>query len=701
MTMAQNVTPDRTPLTRVQAARLAGLSGLDARELVGQTALQISDKFRWRIDPELLLFRRICGRVVKKDPVTGVLRPVPFATVHVEDTDCNLLWYSPPAWPWGWMYPWNCHREELGSVVTDECGRFCVWIPRWDIDWILRYRHIHFCLPDIFTRPRLRDLLDDLRQQVPPVHPRRPDPDPSPWLLRDGGLTLRRAEELLGRPTANRLLALQASATVGASAAAHEELLDAPAFPEGLPAPLPASLKLPEMVAQGPDRLKARLSSLAAHAELDREVAERIDLGAFHGPFRRCYDYYIPEWQSFIDVPDITFRVTQDVNGDGTQDTIYSESYFDVRWDAGAIPDVTLYASQSAITSVTCDVPTVSCENTPAINYAGLMPLVNPPSPAAPYHDAGPGEPATIAPGYARRPNRPHPNGLLSDPLPNPLAKAPYTGTLLLYGCNHQAGAAYYRLRFSVAGGSFIPFTGLTWPLYRMVGTTLQTHWPTADANGWYPVLADSDGWTPEHLLLAWPTDQFQNGLYTVELQVANASKAVIGTAAHVRFRIDNSAPVAHFTSLAWRVAGTGAWTDLELICPVVIRPVVGGAPASIEFKVGYQVIANHLQSLRLSGGGCGGGAPAELTGPTWSDPPGPVNPYQHWSTDPDLDNSEAHSAVFSLAGSALPGAYSFTLFAASRAFNPGDPTGFTVDWNYDPTPNYVTPSLPIAVVNP
>ena len=77
--------------------------------------------------------------------------------------------------------------EEIGSVVTDECGRFCVWIPRWEIDWILRFRHIHICLPDIFLRPRLRDLLDDLRQQVPVVRPPRPEPDPHPWLLRDGG----------------------------------------------------------------------------------------------------------------------------------------------------------------------------------------------------------------------------------------------------------------------------------------------------------------------------------------------------------------------------------------------------------------------------------------------------------------------------------------------------------------------------------
>jgi hypothetical protein len=121
-----------------------------------------------------------------------------------------------------------------------------------------------------------------------------------------------------------------------------------------------------------------------------------------------------------LDVPDITFRVTQDVDGDGDQDVIYAESHFDVRWNSGNIPDVTLYADPIAVAGLTCDTPEVPCENVPAITFAGLMPLVNPPAPAAPYHDAGSGEAPNFALGYARRPNRPHPNGLFADPPPNP-----------------------------------------------------------------------------------------------------------------------------------------------------------------------------------------------------------------------------------------------------------------------------------------
>jgi hypothetical protein len=628
---------------------------------------------------------------------TGVEYPVPWATVHVEDTDCSLFGYFPHGWPWSWFLPLLCRREEIATAVTDACGRFCVWIPRWEIDWILRFRRERICLPDIFVRPVLRDILDELRPVLPIPRPPKPEPDPPPFLLHDGGLTLRRAEELLGRPTAARLLAAQAAGGLGADARQHDTLLETRAFTENVPPPVPADLKAPGMASLS-GKHQARFADAIARFRLDQALFDRLDLRRFIGPFRRCFDVLVPEWVPLVDVPDITFRVTQDVDGDGDEETIYSEGYFDVRWDAGPIPDVTLYASQIAVASLTCDAPSVPCDGVPAITFAGLMPLVNPPAPTDPYHDAGPGEAASIAPGYARRPNRPHPNGLLSDPLPNPRAEAPYTGTLLLYGCNGAPAAQYYRLRYSLNGGPTAPFVGLTWPLYRLVGGVLQTMWPTSDPNGWYPILPDSDNWTPVHLLLAWPTQQ--SGLYTVELQLGNAAKAVINTSDPVRLRVDNSAPSAQFTSLAWRIAGAGAWIPLELVCPVVVRPVVGGIPVNIEFRVAYQVAAAHLRSLQLSGGGCGGGAPVPVPAPDWSDPPGAINPYQHWSTDPDLDNAEAHAAVFALAGASPPGAYSFSLYAASRAFNPEQASGFVADWNYDPAPNYVVPSLPVAVVN-
>ena len=684
-------TPDRQPLRELQAKRLAAMSGLNVKEIVGANVADLAEKFRWHVDPQLFLFRRVCGRVVKRDPATGTLFPVPFATVQVQDTDCSFLGFFPVEAPWGWLFPLHCHREVIATVTTDACGEFCVFIPRWDIDWILRFRRERVCYPDIFIKPNLRDLLEGL-QEVPrrPI----PEPDPPPFLMKDGGLTLRRVQDLLGRDVAERLAAQEAGAAFGASTSQQFELLDRPAFAQPLPPPLPAEFKpgaqpqremtnaLRQEFSADKSLVEAR-SALATRLKLDVKELGALDFRRFIGPFRRCHDYFVAEWVPILDVPDITFRVTQDVDGDGDQEVIYAENFFDVRWNAGAIPAVTLEASPIAVAGVTCNNPEVPCEDTPAINFAGLMPVVNPPAPADPYHDS--------VSGYARRVNRPHPSGNLADPLPNPLAEAPYTGTLQLYGCNHVPGAAFYRLRYRYNGGAPVPFTGLTWPLHRVVGGNLQTLWPVSDANGWYPILPDADNWFPGHLLLNWPTTAYTDGLYAVELQLGNAAKAVINSSPIINFRTDNANPTTQFLELRWRVAG-GAWSaPLSLICPVITRPRVGGAPADIEFRVRYQVSATHLRSIELSGGGCGGGNPTLVSA---------LSTAQHWHTGP-ADNTVINTADFALPGAFSQGAYSFSLFAAGRAFNPaGGDGGFEADWQYDPFYRYVVPTLPIAVVN-
>jgi hypothetical protein len=361
-----------------------------------------------------------------------------------------------------------------------------------------------------------------------------------------------------------------------------------------VPPPLPAEFRAstPGKTDAGQEKqVSAVRSTLAARLNLDASLLKNLDLRRFIGPFRRCIDIFVPEWVPIIDVPDITFRVTQDVDGDGTEEVIYSEGFFDVRWNSGPIPAVTLYASPIAVASHTCGTPTVPCENTPAIEFAGLMPLVNPPGPADPFHDA--------ATGYARRPNRPHPSGSFVDPLPNPLAEAPFTNVLQLYGCNRVQGASFYRLRYSFNGGPLAPFVGLTWPLYRVVGGSLQTHWPVSDASGWYPVLPAADNWFTDLLLLEWNTRAFADGLYSVQLELADAAKNRVGApSATVGFRVDNSRPVAVFTQLRWRKAG-GVFQPLPLICPLIPRGVV---PSDIEIEVSYSVSAAHLRSVSLSG---------------------------------------------------------------------------------------------------
>ena len=166
--------------------------------------------------------------------------------------------------------------------------------------------------------------------------------------------------------------------------------------------------------------------TLAARLNVDVKVLERFDPRQYIGPFFRCFDVWLPEWSLILDVPDITFRVTQDVNNDSTQD--------DLRRGASSmcvgrrpLPNTTLYAWGNALVSHTCSVPEVPCGNQPAILYAGLMPLTNPPGPVDPYHDA--------AVGYAKRDKSAAPVGRSRRAAPKPLASTPFSRTLQLYGC--------------------------------------------------------------------------------------------------------------------------------------------------------------------------------------------------------------------------------------------------------------------------
>jgi hypothetical protein len=690
----RDVPPDQRRVGPIQAKRLASLAGLQPQEIEKATVAELSQKLKWKVDPALFFFRRICGRVVKTDPSTGIDYPVPFATVHVEDTDCTLLWYFPLEAPWGWFFPLICRREEIGTVVTDACGRFCVWVPRWDIDWILRWRLERVCFPIIFQRPTFGDIL----QQIRTVYPKPgPGPDPperaaqvqaQPAALSNLA-ALRHVEEIVGHHSFTRLAAAQSRAVAGAKAADQSKLLNAPAFKGRIAPPLPREIS-------GRDA-EAVKRILAQKINLDPKQLEALDLKRFIGPFLRCYTMLLPEWQLVLDAPDITFRVTQDVNGDGTEETIYSEGLFDVRWDSGDIPDVTLHASQIAVAGISCDLPTVPAGE--GIVLVGLMPVQNPALPADPYFDS--------TNGYALRVNRPHPDGNLAPPPPpKQPSTAPFCRTLQLYGGNQRAGAQFYRLRYSYNGAATLPYKNLAWQVYRVVGGILQVHAVTADSEGWYPILNPADNWLPGSLLLNWPTGQ--DGLYTIDMQFADGTfnpdgtRHLVGAATPpLSILVDNAAsgtdPVGIFTGFAWRVAGAPAWTPLDLVCPVVRRP----AGADIEFRVSYQASADHLRSVTISGGGCGSGlAPNRKLSPDWSDPAGTVNPYEHFYTGP-LDNSITRTAIFAVPHTHPEGAYSFDLYVDSRTFNPaGGDGGFEADWEYDPSYNWVWPQLKVGIVN-
>ncbi|HVO42951.1 MAG TPA: hypothetical protein VMT34_10020, partial [Aggregatilineales bacterium] len=594
---AASVPPDQIQLSATQISRLSEVTGISVEEIGKGTVAEVAERLHWRVDPSLFLFHRICGQVVKTDPMTGIDYPVPFATVHVEDTDCSFLGLFPVEWPWAWLFPIFCHREDITTVKTDECGHFCVWIPWFEIDWILRWRHERFCYYDLFTRPSIRDILDHFKllpeSEVVPPHV-GPGPDPAPFIFKDGGTTFERIASVLGRETASQLGTAERTMSLGSKTSALRDLLSKPAFSSPVPPPIPP--RLHDVYTREGSK------GLAAHLNLASDHVQELSFGHYVGPFLRCVDVFVPEWVPILDVPDITFRVTQDVNGDGTEETIYSESYFDVRWNAGDIPDVTLHASAIALVSFTCDTPPVDCAE-PAIKFAGLMPV------STSYLS-----PAT---GYAVRPNRPHPHGFISEAsTPGNSATAPFMGTVQLYGCNQHTGASYYRLLYSFNGASAVPFTNLKWYVYPWGGGPANHVIP--DAQGWYPILTNPDDWFPAHLLLDWPTSQFIPGLYTVSMELGNSGKTVIYTTPSVSIRVDNTAPSVQFTNLAWRIDGTTTWTYFpNLVCPVVRRP----AGTAVEFRVSYIASAAHLRQCSLSGSGCGADAPQRLMPPDWSDP--------------------------------------------------------------------------------
>lgn len=668
--------PEERSVTTRQADYLAGLTGVTSERIAGRKLGELDDILRWKIDPSLLLFRRVCGRVVRVEPGTGVLQGVPNATVHVEDTDCSFLgffpWEGPWIW-WWWFWPIFCHREEIATTMTDECGRFCVWIPRWDIDRILRFRLERVCFPEI-VKPNLHDFLKEIGPgpfERPPIRVNPNPPDPPPFELPNREV-LQQAGAVLGRASIDRLVQFAERRSFGAETGELKALLEEPAFLEDFHPPLT-------------DEALARVEALdlpePAHAE-ERKVAklELADLTPARaiGPFLRCRDIVVAEWEYIVDVPDITFRVTQDVDLDGDEETIYSEGFFDVRWNAGYIPPVTLKASPIARPSPFCDGPAIPCGNKPAIVTVGLMPL------ASTHHNNGD--------GCAIRVNRPRPGGLFSNAPVGP-AQAPYAGTLQLHGCHHLGGAKHYRLLYEFNGGPQLPFLGLEWYPPRLTGPPWWFH-AVPDAQGWYDVLPESELVFP-HWLLNWPTwnGSFPNGNYEIRLQLGDASKNPLSPPADVSdpvtLRIDNRAPNGSFDQVRWRVTG-GPWEETfawPFTCIVIHRP----KHKDIEVEVTWSAWAAHFRSAYAGAGGCGGGDPTRV---------GTVATSEHWHENFG-DNFVSKSTLWSIPASLPQGSYSFSIHSSSRAFNPaGDGGGPGVNWLTDYDYLYVNPSIGVSVID-
>ena len=658
--------PDGVALNPIQARRLAALTGIPAGELAGKTVGELAGTLRWRVNPDLFFFELVCGRVVKPDPVTGLKYPVPGATVNVLDTDCDWIWFFPPGWPWGWIFPIGlCESELLATTTTDECGRFCVWIPRFDIDWILTWRRQRICFPELFQRPSAGDLLGRVlgqgtpRQPIP-VDPNPPDPAPLAHLLRER----QDVAAAIGQGTARRIQVGALSRLVGAPADT-DALLAGPAFTGPVPPPLHHELRAAHQ--------RGDHQALRHSMGVSAEQAQRVDLARWYGPFLRCIDVAFPEWFPVLEVPDITIQVTQDTDGDGDQEVIFDQA-FGAPWSI-PVPNLELDAAPFALSlpSPGCG-PDFPCEDTPAIQMVGLMPV-------------DPGYVDTVH-GFAIRPNPARASGHESGAPAYP-STAPFEGTLQLYGCVHLADAQYYRILAEYAPGDGLggaPVFGAVqplmeqWHVYRFGPFTDQIQQP--DAQGWYPVLDDT--WLPAHLLMNWNPAAMGSYRLTLQLGTLHAgSIQVQASAAPVVFAVDNTVPTVSWNALQWRYQGDLNWITLPWLCPLIQRD----PSRAIEVNVSITASAPHLRSVVVEAGGCGGAAPSPAS-------------VDHWHTS-ELDNSWSDSTVYTIPAHAPTGCYGWTVYAASRAFNPaGDNNGLAVDWHYDPIEILTPPSISVAIVD-
>lgn len=661
------VTPDDWRVTERQLAHIRTLTEDAPSDLAGATALDVRDQLEFAMDPDLLGFRQVCGRVVTHDSATGEYHPVPNATVRVEDTDCSFLSRFPSDLGYGWFFPFDCTRETVATTTTNECGEFCVYVPLWDIDRVLDFRRERVCLPEI-VRPRIRDVLERPEVFPDPVNPPEPRPEPRPdpgfGRLFDPGV-FERTAELLGEDVALRLGAGTERGDFGDLEPEAATLLDRPAFPEPPEPPLPEGFLRPDP--------EERLELLGDELPVDPEVIAAVDPDRLVGPFLRCRDVFVPEWRTFVDVPDITFRVTQDVDGDGTQETIYSEGFFDVRWNEEQSLDVDLVADDAANSIPTCDGLTpenVECE-TPSIESIGLLPTRSPI-----YDDAT---------GYARQVNRPKPPGSST----RPDGTAPFAGTLQLHGCHRFEEASYYRVLYSYEGGPERPFTGHEWHV-PAIGRD-PVHVQPSVTDGWYPILDVPylESYYGENLndnpllfpywVLNWNTRGYRDGSYEVRLQLGDSDMDPLSmTSPSSTITVDNRAPNLDVGGIVWGPTSEPPeeWdNEITESCPRIERP----PGEDIGIRVTFRAWGKHFRSVEASAHGCGRNP--TLVQPSSS---GRSNRYSYWHESVG-DRSHRQTVVFEVPAGYQQGAYRIRLRGVSRAFNPaGGGRGPSTNWEYD-----------------
>jgi hypothetical protein len=617
---------------------------------------------------------QVCGRVIKRDPVTGEECPVPGATVRVLDVDFHLWWWYPyPGLPWCWIYPLFPRREEIATIKTDECGHFCVDIPYFDIDAILRWRLRFRCLWETLQRPTVIDAIDlgikpDIQaypelEHLPELEfkPKsKPWPDPGPLMstksireslaeisadvksARVSGTTSRKVHiseqvsDFYTKPQFESVRqAIFDKQTLFETVDPNKlSVLDRPAFPDQIAPPnLPDDDTLLKIL---PDK------KMLTELRRIRPIARLL----------RCWPEFIPDWHLYLDVPDIVFKVEQDIDNDGTLETIYDQGYLDINWNLSEpTTDVVIEAWPNAI-CVPCGPGYQPCTET------GIVGISEMPVDLA-YLDSH---------GYALRVNRPKPNGVRTD------AQTPFCKTLRLVGCPNYGTAAYYKVFYRYESDPESHFKELWYEYNISAGTP---HHVVPDDQGFYPVLTPPNNYFPYHTLINWRTHNYPNGKYNVRLALYDAAHNPIGAAPpSINMVLDNSKPsIMDFLSLRYN-DGTG-WQNASLLCPIIPRPT----GKDIELEVRFNVAATHLRDIYISFTGCDG----------------VIGSCSYWHKDVG-DNNKVLTWKVTMPLNKHQGGYRFYLEGRSRAFD--SVGGLASNWDFDPLDIWRGKNLHVVILD-
>lgn len=146
--------PEKRELNSHERARLAELAGLQPEAFCRLTIEEIRSRFGWQIDPRLLLFRRLSGRVLSADNEIGNAIPVPEAVIRVDSTLSDLLHFADNVHGGGCVLMTNLRRETITTLTTSSQGEFSLWIPRFDIESLARWRTYHDAVGEVLSSAR-------------------------------------------------------------------------------------------------------------------------------------------------------------------------------------------------------------------------------------------------------------------------------------------------------------------------------------------------------------------------------------------------------------------------------------------------------------------------------------------------------------------------------------------------------------------